>query len=104
MKEYLLSCIDRTFDDEDYYKINKYIEKLEEEIKRQSKAQVILDDELADLIDYKSRIDKAIEYIENNSLYEEEYDYDYEENSYLIGTDDETAKKELLAILQGENK
>lgn len=32
MKEYLIECIDRTFDDEDYYKINKYIEDLEERI------------------------------------------------------------------------
>lgn len=47
------------------------------------------------------RIDKAIEYIENHSLYEEEYDYDYEENSYLSGIDDETAKKDLLKILRG---
>ena len=47
-------------------------------------------------------IDKAIKYIENNSLYEEEYDYDYEENSYLSGIDDETAKKEILKILRGE--
>lgn len=46
-------------------------------------------------------INKAIEYIENNSLYEEEYDYDYEENSYLSGIDDETAKKDLLKILRG---
>ena len=50
----------------------------------------------------KEVIDKAIEYIENNSLYEEEYDYDYEENSYLSGIDDETAKKDLLKILRGE--
>ena len=49
----------------------------------------------------KEVIDKAIEYIENNSLYEEEYDYDYEENSYLSGIDDETAKKDLLKILRG---
>ena len=47
------------------------------------------------------RIDKAIEYLESNSLYEEEYDYDYEENSYLSGIDDETAKKDLLKILRG---
>ena len=32
MKEYLIECIDRTFDDEDYYKINKYIESLETKI------------------------------------------------------------------------
>lgn len=49
-------------------------------------------------------IDKAIKYIENNSLYEEEYDYDYEENSYLSGIDDETAKKDLLEILKEVNK
>ena len=52
---------------------------------------------------YKEVIDKAIEYIENNSLYEEEYDYDYEENSYLSGIDDETAKKDLLDILKEVN-
>ena len=51
---------------------------------------------------YKEVIDKAIKYLENNSLYEEEYDYDYEENSYLSGIDDETAKKDLLKILRGK--
>ena len=50
----------------------------------------------------KERINKSIDYIENHSLYEEEYDYDYEENSYLSGIDDETAKKDLLKILRGE--
>lgn len=50
----------------------------------------------------QNRINKAIEYIENNSLYETEYDYDYEENSYLSGIDDEIAKKDLLEILKGE--
>ena len=48
-------------------------------------------------------INKAIEYLENNSLYEEEYDYDYEENSYLSSIDDETAKKDLLEILREED-
>ena len=52
---------------------------------------------------YKKVIDKAVEYIENHSLYEEEYDYDYEENSYLSGIDDETAKKDLLEILKDVN-
>ena len=49
------------------------------------------------------KINKAIEYIENNSLYETEYDYDYEENSYLSGIDDEIAKKDLLEILRSED-
>ena len=48
-------------------------------------------------------INKAIEYIKNHSLYEEEYDYDYEENSYLSGIDDKTAKKDLLKILREED-
>ena len=48
-------------------------------------------------------INKAIEYIKNHSLYEEEYDYDYEENSYLSGIDDKTAKKDLLEILREED-
>lgn len=49
----------------------------------------------------QERINKAIDYMENNPLYEEEYDYDYEENSYLSGIDDEIAKKDLLEILKG---
>ena len=68
-----------------YVSVTNYIENLERENKK-----------------YKEVIDKAIEYLENNSLYEEEYDYDYEENSYLSGIDDETAKKDLLKILRGE--
>ena len=52
----------------------------------------------------QQKIDKAIEYIENHSLYEEEYDYDYEENSYLSGIDDEQAKRDLLEILKGSDK
>jgi hypothetical protein len=51
-----------------------------------------------------NRINKAIEYIENNSLYEEEYDYDYEENMHLVGTSDEVAKNDLLSILKGNGE
>lgn len=47
-----------------------------------------------------NKIDKAIEYIENNSLYYEDYDYDYEENPYLAGIDDCYAKRDLLEILK----
>ena len=55
---------------------------------------------LLDYIDQQDQIIReAREYVENHSLYEEEYDYDYEENIYLSGIDDETAKKELLEIL-----
>ena len=55
-----------------------------------------------EVLELQQRIDKAIEYIENHSLYEEEYDYDYEENSYLSGIDDKVAKTDLLEILKGE--
>lgn len=49
---------------------------------------------------YKEQIIReAREYVENHSLYEEEYDYDFEENIHLSGISDITAKKELLEIL-----
>ena len=51
--------------------------------------------------DYKLRVDKAIEYIENNDLYEQDYDYDYEENMVEYPPSDEQAKKDLLEILKG---
>lgn len=118
MKEYLLNCIDRTFDDEDYYNVMKiYEEEIKDYQKELEKADSITQscifagkenseksfrNCLNKLTDYKSRIDKAIEYIESHSLYEEEYDYDYEENSYLSGISDEVAKKDLLNILNKE--
>ena len=49
-------------------------------------------------------INKAKEYIINNSLYEEEYDYDYEENIYLSGIHDEQTRKELLEILDNKGE
>ena len=52
----------------------------------------------------QDKIDKAIEYIENNSLYEQDYDYDYEENLIEYPPNDEKATKELLDILRGEDK
>ena len=75
--------------------IQKYIDELEEN----SKLSELWCKSQQENKKYKEVIDKAIEYLENNSLYEEEYDYDYEENSYLSGIDDETAKKDLLKIL-----
>ena len=78
--------------------IQKYIDELEEN----SKLSELWCKSQQENKKYKEVIDKAIEYLENNSLYEEEYDYDYEENSYLSGIDDETAKKDLLKILRGK--
>lgn len=43
---------------------------------------------------------EAMDYIKENPLYEEEYDYDYEENIYMSGIDDEYSRKILLGILE----
>ena len=52
----------------------------------------------------QERIDKAIEYIENNSLYKEEVDYDYEETPIYVGCNDIKAREELLNILKGSEE
>lgn len=52
----------------------------------------------------EERINKAIKYIEENSLYEQDYDYDYEENLVEYPPSDEQAKKDLLNILKGDNE
>ena len=49
-------------------------------------------------------INKAKEYIINNSLYEEEYDYDYEENIYLSGINDDDVRRILLKILDDKGE
>ena len=52
--------------------------------------------------DYKSRIVKALEYIENNYLYTQDIDYDYDDNVVLSPPTDELERKELLNILRGK--
>ena len=49
-------------------------------------------------------IKKAKEYIINNSLYEEEYDYDYEENIYLSGIHDDDVRRILVEILDNKGE
>lgn len=51
--------------------------------------------------DLQNRIDEAIEYIENNDLYTQDIDYDYDDNMYLSPPNDETERKDLLEILRG---
>lgn len=48
----------------------------------------------------EKQIQDAIEYIENNSLYEQDYDYDYEENLVEYPPTDEYARNDLLKILK----
>lgn len=67
-----------------------------------------------DLVDENERLQDKVyklediikevrEYIENNDLYEQDYDYDYEENLVVGPPSDETARKILLEILDKEN-
>lgn len=54
-------------------------------------------------INLLNKINKAIEYIENNDLYYQDVDYDYEENMTLEPPSDEEARAILLSILKGED-
>ena len=49
-------------------------------------------------------IKEVREYIKNNSLYEQDYTYDYEENIEEWPPDDTKARKELLEILDKVDK
>lgn len=49
-------------------------------------------------------INNAIEYINNNSLYEEIYDYNTDDEQELQYVSDETATNDLLNLLQGVDK
>lgn len=54
----------------------------------------------------RERIEKALSYIEDNGLYDEDWDYNYEnyeEELEYRGTDDATAREDLIAILKGED-
>jgi thioredoxin-related protein len=53
----------------------------------------------SDLDIANKKLEEIKEYIENNSLYEEEYDYDYDENIQHTGTNDEIAKRDILSII-----
>lgn len=56
--------------------------------------------QLQNQLQQKENIIKEVrEYIENNDLYEQDYDYDYEENLVVGPPSDETARKILLEIL-----
>lgn len=54
----------------------------------------------------RERIEKALSYIEDNELYDVDWDYNYEnyeEELEYRGTDDATAREDLIAILKGED-
>ena len=90
-KEIILSEVERLDNElqvqiEDNTRLNEYIE--EQDKKLQQKENIIKE---------------VREYIENNSLYEQDYDYDYEENLVEYPPSDEQARKDILSILDKEN-
>lgn len=79
----------------------EYFEKLDERIEKVNNYVQVQKQEIERL---QNIIKEVREYIENNSLYEQDYDYDYEENLYEYPPNDEQARKDILEILDKENK
>ena len=83
--------------------MDKRLDEREQEIENQKEVinGMIENEEkyLLEINKLKSIINEVREYIENNNLYEQDYDYDYEENLVVGPPSDETARKILLQIL-----
>ncbi len=76
-----------------------------EKNKIMGKERKIIEELVNENIKLHNIIKEAREYIENNSLYEQDYDYDYEENLVEYPPSDEQAKKDILEILdKGSDK
>ena len=103
----LMSIICEGQDSEQRRKVEQYITDLQKEIERQKEViNGMIDNEEKynlEIIKLKSIIKEVREYIENNSLYEQDYDYDYEENLYEYPPSDEQTRKDILSILEKEN-
>lgn len=88
---------------ENRFKEIKELEEKNEKLKKESKQLRVLNVCVCcNERNLEDRINKAIEYINNNDLYYQEEMYDYEENLELGNPDDSEAKKDLLKILKGE--
>lgn len=83
--------------------LQKENERLKTKTKEQSLLLIDYQDMEQKLEDYKSRIEKAVEYIENTPLYETTYDYNIEEELEIQNVSDETASNKLLDILNGKS-
>lgn len=81
-----------------YDEMPRYIEQYREEIENLTNSAL----QLNEIVKEKQKIiDKAIEYINEHSLYEQDYTYDYEENIEEWPPTDERARNDLLEILKG---
>lgn len=85
--------------------MNELLEMSKEKLEERTKELLQIDqvDLILKYLYQEQRINKAIEYIENNLLYEEIYDYDLEDIQELKSVSDEKATNELLDILKGGN-
>lgn len=101
--------------DEDYFKVVDFIENQDKMLYAKNNTNKILINEKKALqqrihdidkisCDRAYRITKAIEYIENNDLYTQDIDYDYDENMVLLPPSDELERQELLDILRGKDE
>ena len=82
LKHYVIDNMSLDVQD-DFKIICTYIEQLQSQLQEKEKI-----------------IEDAIEYIKNNNLYEEQYDYNYEEELEYLGTNDNVAKQNILSILE----
>jgi chromosome segregation ATPase len=94
----LILCLDRA---------KEKHKELEQEIERLTKECIGMKNEIKEWCNKYSKLNnkrnEAIEYIENNDLYFQDYDYDYEGNMFEYPPTDEQAKQNLLEILKGED-
>ena len=60
----------------------------------------VIEDMYKDNCYIMQKIERAIEYIENNKFYTEEVDYDWEENPYILIEFNRQAIYDLLKILK----
>lgn len=77
-------------------------ERLKKELQQEKKDFKEANDYCFELKDYKSRNEKAAEFIKNNPLYEITYDYNMEDELEIQNVSDETASNKLLNILNGK--
>ena len=91
------------YDVKDELELYNEVIRLKTKTKEQSLLLIDYQDMEQKLEKYKSRIDKATEYIENTPLYETTYDYNIEELE-IQNVSDETASNKLLNILRGKDE
>lgn len=88
--------------------MNNYEEQLKDELKIIDKDNRALQQENIYLREkckqLQTTVNEVREYINNNSLYEEIYDYNTDDEQELQYVSDETATNDLLNILQGVDK